>query len=578
MTDSKKNSEFFGNISEVRLNELRQMIIGLDTEDLQRLSRLINNPEEFSKEISELLPHSIKLMLSNKKVSYAELIPVVESVLKDSITKNPHTLSDILFPVMLPAIRKAVAEDIKNMLDSLNTTLEQGFSPKRIGWRLKSIFSGVSYAEIVLSNAYIYRVKQVFLIHKKTGLLINSFSDSEDSVTKDDDMVSSMLSAIKDFVQDSFTVDKGNELNTIAVGKFNIWIEQGPGAILAAIVDGDAPTGFRKILKETIEKVHLKQAYDLEHFDGNIKVFEKSNIFLQSCIISEQKKKKKKKPWIIIILLSAMLIGAGYWAYVTIEKSIRFTKLEKRLNGEPGIVITERSNNNGKVSFLGLKDPSAENPLSIASHFNIDSSDVEFNFSPYISLDGSIILKKANAILKPPKEVILSYNEGTLYATGEASDEWYQTALRNYSSVPGVYNINFEKLEIYTPKTKLDTISLSIENYYFVFNYNAAELNDEQKIKFDLLIDEVNTMLDFNFSQDSVPVIMVIAHTSYEGNAEANEKIAFERAQQFINLMIKAGIPMEVLVPKTDYIEDIDYAYPVRSVSFKLTYSKPEEL
>jgi len=54
---------------------------------------------------------------------------------------------------------------------------------------------------------------------------------------------------LKDFVQDSFDVEQKNELDTIKVGQFNIWIEQGPGALLAAIVEGNAPAGFRTILK-----------------------------------------------------------------------------------------------------------------------------------------------------------------------------------------------------------------------------------------------------------------------------------------------------------------------------------------
>lgn len=73
-------------------------------------------------------------------------------------------------------------------------------------------------------------------------------------------------------------------------------------------------------------------------------------------------------------------------------------------------------------------------------------------------------------------------------------------------------------------------------------------------------------------------MIIVIAHTSYEENAGVNKYVAFERAQQFINLMIAAGIPMEVLVPKTDYIEDTGESFSVRSISFKVTYSKPEDL
>lgn len=578
MTQKERNSGFFGGLSEVKMNELRKMIIGLDTEDLRRLTLLINDPEAFAEEISLLLPHSIKIMLDKDKLSYTALIPLVEEALKDSIKNNPKTLANILFPIMMPAIRKAVAEDIKRMIDSLNSTLENGFSPRRIGWRFKALFSGKSYAEIVLSNAYIYRVKQVFLIHKQTGLLLNSATDDQTAVTKDADMVSSMLSAIKDFVQDSFNVDKDNELDTIKVGQFNIWIEQGPGAIIAAIVEGDAHSRLRVLLKETVEKIHLKQSYDLEKFEGDIEIFKKADPFLENCIQSEQKEKKKKKPIILIILLLIILGFLSYWVYTIIEIKIRIDKLEDALKAEPGIIITNDKKVDGKTVFEGLRDPLSSKPLFIAKEKNVDASEVAFEFKSFISLDSEIVLKRARHVLLPPKSVKLSYNNGVLFASGEAEENWLANTLLKYYTIAGVDKFDKTALYVLTNKSQVEREILSIEEYYFVFKFKTVQLDENQRIKFKNLIDEVNTVLDFNFSQDSVPVIVVISHTSYEGNPEANKKVAFERSQQFIDLMITAKLPMEVLVPKTDFIEDIEEDYPVRSVSFKVIYSKPEDL
>jgi len=578
MSETGNNLGFFGGLSEVKMNELRKMIIGLDTEDLRRLALLINDPEAFAEEISELLPHSIKVMLDKDNLSYTALIPLVEEALKDSIKKDPKTLADILFPIMMPAIRKAVAEDIKEMVDSLNATLENGFSPKRIGWRFKALFSGKSYAEIVLSNAYIYRVKQVFLIHKQTGLLLNSAVSGESSVTKDADMVSSMLSAIKDFVQDSFNVEESNELSTIKVGQFNIWIEQGPNAIVAAIIEGDAKSSMRTVLKEAVESIHLKQSYDLEKFDGDVDIFKKTDIYLEKCIINEQKEKKKKKPIILIILLLIILGVVAYWSYFTIEKTTRINKLENALKNEPGLIITDDDKKDGKIVFEGLYDPLASNPFSIASTFDIDSSEVDFILKPYISLDESIVLKRAKLVLNPPKSVRFTYYHGTLFAAGEADENWVIDSRKKYLKIAGVDKFDITAIFVLTNKSKVEKKILAIEEYYFVFKYKTVSLNRDQKIKFKNLIEEVNTVLDFNFSQDSVPVIVVIGHTSYAGNAEANKRVSFERAQQFINLMINAGLPMEVLVPKSNFIEDTEENYPVRSVSFKVIYSKPEDL
>lgn len=45
-------------------------------------------------------------------------------------------------------------------------------------------------------------------------------------------MVSGMLTAIRDFVADSFSVEEGEGLESILVGELNVWIEHGPEAIL----------------------------------------------------------------------------------------------------------------------------------------------------------------------------------------------------------------------------------------------------------------------------------------------------------------------------------------------------------
>jgi OOP family OmpA-OmpF porin len=577
MTENKSNMGIFGGLSEVKMNELRKLLLGLDNEDLKRLTLLINDPEAFSEEISELLPNSIKIMLEKDNLSYAALIPILESVLHDSIKNNPDSIANILFPIIIPAIRKAVSEDIKNMIDSLNSTLGNGFSPTRIGWRFKALFSGKKYAEIVLSKAYIFRVKQVFLIHKNTGLLLNSISD-ENTVTKDADMISSMLSAIKDFVQDSFDVEKTNVLDTIKVGQFNIWIEQGPSAIIAAIVEGDAHSGLRNVLKESIEKIHLKQSYQLEKFEGDTDIFKQTDPYLQNCLVSEQKEKKKKKPFILVFLLIIILAALGYWSFNFVDKTIRINKLESDLKKEAGIVITDDNKKDGKIIFEGLMDPLAKNPVSIAKKHKFSNEEVIFALKPFISLADELILKRAYNILQPSKNTILKFNDGTLFASGEAEESWVKLAQKKYTSISGINNFDKTALFSLTNKTQVERRILSIENYYFVFKYKTVELNNDQKIKFNNLIDEVNTVLDFNFSQDSVPVIVVLAHTSYDGNAEANENVAFDRAQQFINLMIDAGLPMEVLVPKTDFVEDIQENFPVRSVSFKVIYSKPEDL
>ena len=63
----------------------------------------------------------------------------------------------------------------------------------------------------MLKHTLVYRVEHVFLIHRHTGLLIANAA-SQDATSQDPQLVSSMLSAIQDFVRDSFAEQQGLEL------------------------------------------------------------------------------------------------------------------------------------------------------------------------------------------------------------------------------------------------------------------------------------------------------------------------------------------------------------------------------
>ena len=154
-----------------RLSELRHLVTGLTQAELERLQKLISDPHEFANEISDLLPYSIRKLIEKGEFSVDELQPFIEDAMHKSVQKNPTKLADILFPVMGPAIRKAVSEDLKKMIASVNSTIESGISPKSIKWRFQSLMSKRSFAEIVIANTYIYHVRHVFLILPMLQLL-----------------------------------------------------------------------------------------------------------------------------------------------------------------------------------------------------------------------------------------------------------------------------------------------------------------------------------------------------------------------------------------------------------------------
>jgi OOP family OmpA-OmpF porin len=100
------------------------------------------------------------------------------------------------------------------MLASLSQALAVSVSFRGLKWRLEALMTGVPFAEVVLRHTLRYRVEQVFLIHRQTGLLLQHVT-AESMLVPGAEMVAAMLSAIRDFVRDSFAEHAGEGLESI---------------------------------------------------------------------------------------------------------------------------------------------------------------------------------------------------------------------------------------------------------------------------------------------------------------------------------------------------------------------------
>ncbi|MDH3493966.1 MAG: OmpA family protein, partial [Acidobacteriota bacterium] len=147
-----RDPEHFSN-GESSMGELRRLLVG-------------------SEQVSDVLPEAVsKSSQKNSQLSEATL-PIVEKNIRESVLRNPRILADALFPVIGPAIRKAISAALSSMVQSFNQTLEHSVSPKGLKWRFEAFRTGRSFGEVVMLKTLQYRVEQVFLIHRKTGLLL----------------------------------------------------------------------------------------------------------------------------------------------------------------------------------------------------------------------------------------------------------------------------------------------------------------------------------------------------------------------------------------------------------------------
>ena len=110
-----------------------------------------------------------------------------------------------------------------------------------------------------------YKIQEMYLIYND-GRMLSSLMDEEAKV--DSDIMSSMLTAINDFVKDSFQTT-GN-LGSIDYGENQIILERGKHTILASVVYGEANRDLRSRMSRALTKIEDEFGSKLKSWDGDV--------------------------------------------------------------------------------------------------------------------------------------------------------------------------------------------------------------------------------------------------------------------------------------------------------------------
>ena len=206
-----------------RLAELRTLLLGPERTQLVRLRERIEDPARRAGDLSEVLPEAIERRARTDSRLGQALGPLMEDAIRTSVRRNPAPLAAAIFPIIGPAIRRAINAALDEMIQSLNEALNHTFSLRGLRWRWEAIRTGTSFGEVVLRHSLIFRVEEILLIHRETGLLLQHVG-VDPSKEESRDMVAGMLTAIQDFARDSFSSAAGDTLETMQLGELTVWI------------------------------------------------------------------------------------------------------------------------------------------------------------------------------------------------------------------------------------------------------------------------------------------------------------------------------------------------------------------
>lgn len=111
-------------------------------------------------------------------------------------------------------------------------------------------------------------VDDIFLMYKDGRLIRHYTRRLKPSV--DEDILSSMLVAVQDFVKDSFERSTGEDtpLDEMAFGQFKIVIGRGKHVIIAALVLGDGAERLRSQITRAVKDIETRHPHLLDNWDG----------------------------------------------------------------------------------------------------------------------------------------------------------------------------------------------------------------------------------------------------------------------------------------------------------------------
>jgi OOP family OmpA-OmpF porin len=515
-------------------DQLRNLLVGPEQ---QRLVDLQKKVSDLPTAVADVLPKAVKHASRENSQLREALMPLTEENIVQSVKRNPRTLADALFPIIGPATRKAIAEALGAMVQSLNQTLEHSFSVQGLKWRIEGWRTGKSFAEVVMLKTLVYRVEQVFLIHKETGLLLHHVA-AAGTVTEDADMVSGMMTAIQDFVQDSFQggkADKSGTLDTFRVGDLVVWIEQGALAIVEGVMRVKTPEDLRLIFHQALEKIHNDFGTELKEFQGDAALFEGVRPELQSCLQAqygagqeEAKPKSRLKPLHVIgaVLLLALLVGGFFW----VREYRRWNAYVTRLKSEPGLVLIGADRGWFGYSVRGLRDPLAADPNTFAADASLNPQKIEASWEPYHSLSSEFIKRRAQHVLQPPASIALTYDDGKLSAAGVASREWISQSRLLARALPGVNEYRDENV-VEAGRQELNVLKQKLETITVRFQENSSQLVPGQETAIDELIAGFRQLYQLAPGSAREMKVQIIGHTDTTGTEHVNLPLSRERAE-----------------------------------------------
>ena len=523
--------------------ELRELLLGGERRQLDEVQRRLEALGMTPEELAEHLPEAIALRSGRDRQLARALAPTVETALTESVRRNPRQIATAIFPVLGPAIRKAIAEAMASLVNTINHALEHSLSPRGIRWRIEGWRTGVPYAQIVLRHALVYRVEQVFLIHADSGLMLGHAAPPELKAT-DADLISGMLTAIQDFVADSFAERDAGGLRRFSVGELTVFVERGPQAVIAAVVRGTAPDALLPTLQDALESIHFQFAVPFAEFAGDPKPFEPAHPLLEDCLATVLKTDRRPgQPagaawlkWALPLFALVLVLGFLSW-----RSRQRFGTAMELLRAAPGIELVSAERRGGRWVVRGLRDPLATDPRLVLAGAGADSSRLDAVWESYLSLEPPLVVARTRAALAAPGTVTLALRGDSVVATGAAPLLWVGRTLMRTTLPAGVSHLDLSGVTAELP-ADLAALRNESERRLVFFDAGSSAISSEARSTLAGVASAFRTLRDAARAAGFQVSLELTGRTDSTGSDAVNESLSRQRVAAARTELLGAGL------------------------------------
>ena len=407
-------------------------------------------------ELAELLPRTIRKHARDNPAELADALrEPVGYCIKDSIRQDTRLYADALFPVMGPAIRRAISEALKSLVDSIDYMVNTSLSPRSLMWRWEALRSGQSYASIAMRRSFAFQVEEAFLVHRESGMPM-AYAHREGVASMDEHAVSAMLTAIQSFMGDSFSRGEDDQLNEVLHGGRHIWLFHSEFAVLAAVIwtqEGTKPpASLRDKLASIFDEIRIAYGAHFEDFDGDAGRMAGIDEDLKRCLegqVAEDGGGGAVKVGLVVVggvlgVLAIYLLSLWYMDYRAEQYRRSVLNVAEVLDRTPGLQVHRvRLPQDGVYRLTGVRDPLADAPSEVLDAQGLADVAVVLALKPATSLERDIVQRRAEALLPPPQGAFINVDDaGKLTATGMADDRWIQRLRLLATTIPGVSRLD----------------------------------------------------------------------------------------------------------------------------------------